>query len=1278
MPQTVFPAPGTENSLQLGSLFGGIDLGSSGSSNIQNLLLRTEELTNPIWERGVDLTTPFYSQYNGLTYYLNDSDILNREPVHVIRNNEGFTLTRFDVYNAADQYVFDKDLLRLDNVNIGIRNESEAFTLSTTSRNAYIRQTLAIERHQFYTLTFYAKRGSATNCQLAVFTEDMYPLVAPFSYYHLTNTSTFNRITVSFFNTSPSPTRTITVYLLYPFTPPGQPGTVFIYGPQLEKGQQATSYMSSTNFSIGQFGGEVRSARTQVITGGLNPYPFASNNLTSPSVAITGYDYFRYNGVSQYLYDLDLIPTTNPPVFRVNGDVARQYLFDEDILRTTRANIAAPRTLYYPYQPVAPFAANTFVKVSLQTGDTVTNTSYYVNSVTNYSVNITAEVIPTTGGAIVDAASFTLNQEKIVEINRNFTIQNAPGDAATNYYIATYFRPNFRAFKYNIEPSDARNNLLMAPAFNEGISFNVPKINDLYRVFKEIVAVAEGTNPLLQSLGAVGPWYSMAYGDIGIYQKVDYGAILNLPFLNDLRDIPINLDRTQGYIPNFRPYQQDVLGAFGSSVEHRYNLGSLGAIRTIPNLFDLTNSEIGRRSIGKLVENYFTALKDVSRNNLQVYQVRISPPLRQAYDETVRTATANIGNVQPSLPINDGYDQYQTFIDQYRTVRPFTPSMRLFLSFEPWLAGGSRQLTNTDKPDNEYFRTGDTNDRLLNKVDFFTTKQGQLLVSDPNIFTVDKFNRSIFLTNIPEDNFLYKLGRTETKFTFTPLLVNYPDVHGQITLLEKKSLVVRQPTDLRALSKLEGAGLKFPTTLREVVFGNRTFGQTTLQNLLRSVERPTALAQLRKYANEGALGPTLRVVGQNNITYNVAREYIFDTDFSGNRLYPLRANTNANVSTITVTVNKNMSLSSPSVYFDGYNHYVYSQVALFGSLLRFQSRGTVEMWLQPLRTLSPQIITSFFDGNTSPVGSDVTNLNPIDIFLNRDLQVCIGRIAMQSTNAAAMEMAPGSEITLVRTQSSISSEKLSHLAVVFDNNSVNIFIDGRRQFLIGTTSNYFYYPKSYGISIGYSAYNSYLAANAVPILYAPVITLGTTASNPALSPQQLADAGITTTGFYFYRAAEMSTTIQLYTIFNMADGKPWVRVFSSPFASTATINQVGQSIPWHGILLQQDNTTNRQWTYFATRQLFNTRSDTSTSTSGSVSGVRVFLGQAGGHGFYNTAQLPCNWGSSGSNLIAAGYDGSCGTYPNALRWGLSNGGVNYSMLGSATVETWLYWTHIGS
>jgi hypothetical protein len=176
------------------------------------------------------------------------------------------------------------------------------------------------------------------------------------------------------------------------------------------------------------------------------------------------------------------------------------------------------------------------------------------------------------------------------------------------------------------------------------------------------------------------------------------------------------------------------------------------------------------------------------------------------------------------------------------------------------------------------------------------------------------------------------------------------------------------------------------------------------------------------------------------------------------------------------------------------------------------------------------------------------------------------------------------------------------------------------------------------------------------------------------SPSELSRQNVTQDGFYWYLAPVMSQSVNLFTRFNWIDGRAWVRVFSSPAGSPPTTNAIGLNIPWTGFLIQQSNGTNQTYSYMTETQLFNTRNNTTVSTGGNKSGFRFFIGLPGGHGFYNTSQLPCNWASGAIGSVGAGFDGTCGTFPDNIKWGIGTSSTIYNLSPAGTVwETWITW-----
>jgi hypothetical protein len=168
---------------------------------------------------------------------------------------------------------------------------------------------------------------------------------------------------------------------------------------------------------------------------------------------------------------------------------------------------------------------------------------------------------------------------------------------------------------------------------------------------------------------------------------------------------------------------------------------------------------------------------------------------------------------------------------------------------------------------------------------------------------------------------------------------------------------------------------------------------------------------------------------------------------------------------------------------------------------------------------------------------------------------------------------------------------------------------------------------------------------------------------------------ITSDGFYWYETSDPKREpVRLFTKVNLADGRNWCRVFSSPFASSATVNEVGKNIPFKGFLIQPSDGSFQIYSYFSTPQLFNTRNLTALTTGGNNPGFAVYIGYAGGHGFYNpTLQTPCKWSNS-VGMIGAGIDATnCGSFPNALKWGTGQSGTPIcNMVPPGTVwETWI-------
>ena len=162
-------------------------------------------------------------------------------------------------------------------------------------------------------------------------------------------------------------------------------------------------------------------------------------------------------------------------------------------------------------------------------------------------------------------------------------------------------------------------------------------------------------------------------------------------------------------------------------------------------------------------------------------------------------------------------------------------------------------------------------------------------------------------------------------------------------------------------------------------------------------------------------------------------------------------------------------------------------------------------------------------------------------------------------------------------------------------------------------------------------------------------------------------------GWYWFKDHNM--TKPEYTYFR---SDYWALAFSSKTYGNASFDLINKGVGWNYLRVQSKDNAHSNRVWFASKQDYATRGNSATSTSSSKSGyltgMRVYLGAAGGHGIYSTSQSVCNWGSA-ANAIGAGWDGvNCGTYPNNLIWGTGqSNSAQYTNITSGEVwEIWIY------
>ena len=194
------------------------------------------------------------------------------------------------------------------------------------------------------------------------------------------------------------------------------------------------------------------------------------------------------------------------------------------------------------------------------------------------------------------------------------------------------------------------------------------------------------------------------------------------------------------------------------------------------------------------------------------------------------------------------------------------------------------------------------------------------------------------------------------------------------------------------------------------------------------------------------------------------------------------------------------------------------------------------------------------------------------------------------------------------------------------------------------------------------------------IAYGPRGYATGTLTQPFGSPVQAMVYGAQSGATYYFKYGSMSSAVQLEFQNNYYEGKPFCRVFTSPYNSTATVNRLDLSIPMAGLLVQRDTLDIRAAVYWSTPIVYNTVSGTGNNTADSGYAYRrVLLGGAGSHGIYNTGQQSCNWGDS-IGAVGAGWTGTtCGSWPNALQWGTGQSGTATYTNMSGTWSHWIYW-----
>ena len=147
-------------------------------------------------------------------------------------------------------------------------------TVSATTEALY--SNITVSSSTTYTFSFYAKRGTRTAMKYSVRDNTNATNIADTSYYSLTNSSTWTRITYTF--TTPA---NCTSVRIYPTRDSFSIGTCYIYGIQLEAGSYASSYIPTTTASVTRNVDSVTKSSASALIGQTEGVIFMDINLNT-------------------------------------------------------------------------------------------------------------------------------------------------------------------------------------------------------------------------------------------------------------------------------------------------------------------------------------------------------------------------------------------------------------------------------------------------------------------------------------------------------------------------------------------------------------------------------------------------------------------------------------------------------------------------------------------------------------------------------------------------------------------------------------------------------------------------------------------------------------------------------------------------------------------------------------------------------------------------------------------------------------------------------------
>ena len=1020
MPLLNFPAPGAPNGQQLLEEFGGFSVTPSSNYKYINLFTWSENLTKTPWTRISDNQT-ITSDYNFIKDYIFDSDFVE---------SSGVTIT-----------------LATDTTPVGTSELN--YEVKFGSKTTTFGQTVAVQANTQYTLSFYARRGLSTTANVfyRIFDNtNSSNIVARTDYLNQISANVRARVSVTF--TTPANCNTITTFLVD--QPAGVPGSIKLYKPQLEQGSLASIYSPTNSVSLASLG-FTSNVGQEVKDSGILSHYFDPGYEFAPVLFVTGISTVKYQTVNE-------------------------HIFDENLLRTVET-ASATKTLYFPVQDQVPYAVGGNVRIR----NYITGTSgeYLVLAATNKSITITTNDA-LNSGILSIARTFgeVYDQNKIIADFSRRTFSQETSTALTRYYIANYYGIPYKSrvensFETvnNFSPRDTTTKLL-----TNNIKADIP-LREAKTAFLRTEAVKKfldvRADPVnLKQISLV----EKQLEKLRSYRDSD----LNLSFTRELKlgnnfVVDASVLKANEKLSHVSPFVEAIKNLAKFSTE---TLKYAAVMREAASHYQKTDIPIS--SFTKTFTRFFTqeVFKDIItftkpvdtlaefaiENRRRQIMTLANKPIFKLIgfdDEAIRRRAG----IVTRLTLNSNLELITDLRRAPGQLQKRDNSLLHVLDIDVY----GRRVTRIESNNISFSANTVTNfARSIYKSSYTATERYLLDVMFPALGKTNRYNYTIqypYLQNGVvdtlidiDDNYDYfnlrkvgnlgRIARTDIIGIWSP---DYDKQSRQVVPLKLNigirseqniNYLIRPGKIIQALTvRASPHNLTTPGMFKPIVkvgvvddIGKlRAFSETKFTHKVlptSDVELARSQATLSKFVNEGAVGPVIPVTGQSGITNNFINEYLFDTDI----ILVTAGNTSP---TQTLTINPVVKLESPAVYFDGYRDYVETNAT---NMLAFGPTATIEMMIRPMASTSLQVISSFWNNAVNYYN------DKIDIYLNASLQVCVG-IVYPILNTTASEY-----LQYCRTEKSLSTSVMNHLAIVANDNTIYVYINGEQQRMIGATT----------------------------------------------------------------------------------------------------------------------------------------------------------------------------------------------------------------------------------